>query len=121
MCTTLPTAVEATKFATVLIEERLTACVQIFDPVKSVYRWKEKIECAMERPIHMKTTVNKSDALIARIHGLHPYEIPEILIFAADGVGRDYEAWVKKETNITNDRNSDEAEDKEASDKEEEK
>ena len=121
LCTTLPETVDVEEFARVLVEERLTACVQMFVPVKSVYRWKDQIECATERPVQMKTTTHRVDALITRIHGLHPYEVPEILIFAPDKAGQDYEDWIRKEPAAPGVTISDEAEDNETTNEEEKK
>ena len=39
--TSLPDAVSAQKLATLLIERRLAACVNILAPCQSVYRWQE--------------------------------------------------------------------------------
>ena len=121
MCTTLPETFEVEEFARVLVEERLTACVQMFVPVKSVYRWKEEIEWATERPVQIKTTTRRIDALISRIRGLHPYEVPEILIFAVDKAGQDYENWIRKETAATGATISDEAKDNKTTNEEEKK
>ena len=121
VCTTLPTTVDATEFARVLVERRLAACVQILKPVWSVYRWKEDIECEMEQPLQMKTTTNRIDELVDQIRGLHPYEVPEGLIFDADGGSRDYQEWVQKETAAVKNPVSDKAEDKKNSDEEKKK
>ena len=121
VCTTLPETFEVEEFARVLVEERLTACVQMFVPVKSVYRWKEEIEWATERPVQIKTTTRRIDALISRIRRLHPYEVPEILIFAVDKAGQDYENWIRKETAATGATISDEAKDNKTTNEEEKK
>ena len=94
VCTMLPMTVEANEFAKILINERLTACVQIFDPVTSIYRWKGKLVESIERPLQLKTASHRIHALIARIQSLHPYEVPELLILSVEGASRDYDAWI---------------------------
>ena len=74
-----PDAEHARRLATVLVEERLAACVQIVPGIESIYRWKGAIETASETLLLVKTAQTKWDALVAAVQRLHPYEVPEIL------------------------------------------
>jgi periplasmic divalent cation tolerance protein len=91
--TTLPGRDAAEALATALVEERLAACVQVFGPVESTYRWEGAVERAKEWSLHAKTTLDRRDALMARIDDLHPYEVPEIVAVRADAVSPEYLAW----------------------------
>ena len=96
--TSLPDAVSAQKLATLLIERRLAACVNILAPCQSVYRWQEKIEQATEIPLLIKTTANAYTALEACIRKQHPYELPEIIAVPIDCGLPEYLGWVAAET-----------------------
>lgn len=53
--TTVKRLEDAEELAKGLVEERLAACVQILGPVKSVYRWKGRLEEAEEWLCLIKT------------------------------------------------------------------
>ncbi len=46
---------EAEKIARVLVDEKLAACANIIGPVRSIYRWRAKVEDAREYLIMIKT------------------------------------------------------------------
>jgi len=89
---------DAEKIAGVLVEKRLAACVQIFGPVLSIYRWKENIERAEEWQCHIKTRAGLYDAVEAVIKAGHPYETPEILAWPLLQGSREYLAWLHEQT-----------------------
>jgi len=70
---------EATTLAADLMDTRLAACVQISEPGLSMYRWHGKLEQAVEYYITIKTTIERSDAVICWLKQHHPYELPEII------------------------------------------
>ena len=86
------------ELARTLVEERLAACVNVHGPMTSTYRWKGKIERDAERQLVIKTTRDRVPALEARLHAIHPYELPEFIILGAEGGGAGYLAWVAAET-----------------------
>ena len=75
--------------------ERLAACVSVFPPMASTYRWEGRTESANERQVVIKTTRARLDALERRIAELHPYEVPELLVLAVSGGGAGYLAWLE--------------------------
>ena len=74
-----PDQAVAEQLASLLVEERLAACVNILAPCVSVYRWEGHIEREQEVPLLIKTTAARYAGLEARLKALHPYEIPEII------------------------------------------
>ena len=100
--TTLPADADAAGFARQLVEERLAACVAIQPGMESVYRWEGQIEEAPERQLVIKTSVARRDELIARIGALHPYEVPEVLVLAADASDA-YGRWIVEQTGESQD------------------
>jgi periplasmic divalent cation tolerance protein len=81
-----------------LIGEKLAACVQIAGPVKSVYRWKGKVENADEWQIIVKTRSPLYRMVEAAIRKLHPYEVPEIIVLPIISGGKDYLKWIDEST-----------------------
>lgn len=95
---TCPDAASAERIATVLVEERLAACVNILPGLRSVYRWQDQIEAANEVLLLIKTSAETYPALQVRLTALHPYELPELLaVEAATGLPA-YLEWVAEQT-----------------------
>jgi periplasmic divalent cation tolerance protein len=62
----------------------------------SIYRWKGQVEQDREQQLVIKTTMDRVNALEARVRELHTYELPEFLVIAADGGSAAYLAWVQE-------------------------
>lgn len=99
--TNLPDAAGAQALARFLVEQRLAACVNILAPCHSVYRWQDKIECAIEVPLLIKTSSECYSALETAIRAHHPYELPEIVAVPIERGLPDYLAWVTAQTTLT--------------------
>ena len=85
-------------FARALVEDGLAACVNVHQPMTSIYRWEGKVEDALEHQLTIKTTPARVAALIARIEELHPYDVPEILVLPIADGGTAYVQWVRDST-----------------------
>jgi periplasmic divalent cation tolerance protein len=66
----------------------------------SVYRWQGEMQRDTERQLVIKTTRPRLDALEARLHDLHPYDLPECLVLPVDGGSPAYLAWVRAMTEL---------------------
>jgi periplasmic divalent cation tolerance protein len=88
----------ADELARTLVDERLAACVSVFGPMISTYRWKGTVEREAERQVFIKTTTGKVAALAARFCDLHPYELPEFIVIRPESVGDAYADWVRNST-----------------------
>jgi periplasmic divalent cation tolerance protein len=95
--TTLPDKVIAKKVAKTLVKENLVACVNFF-PVKSVYRWKNKLTADKEYALIMKTKKSLYGKVEKRLKELHPYEIPSIVSYEIKEGLNSYLSWIKRET-----------------------
>jgi len=93
-----PDQLLAKRIAHVLLEEGLAACVNLGAPMLSMYRWEGQIEGAEEIPMLIKSTREHEAALLRRLTELHPYEVPEAVVVAADGGLPAYLDWVRAET-----------------------
>ena len=88
-------AEEAESIGRAVIEERLAACINILAPVRSIYRWKGRIETAEEVAAILKTHHWRCDALIARIAELHSYDVPCVVSWPIDKIVGSYADWVE--------------------------
>ncbi|MEY2490816.1 MAG: periplasmic divalent cation tolerance protein [Verrucomicrobiota bacterium] len=77
-----------------LVEEKLAACANLFPPIESIYRWKEKIETGSEVMVLFKTSEDRQSAFQERLRSLHPYEVPEIIFMPVVGGLPEYLRWV---------------------------
>jgi len=86
---------EAERIGRTVVEEGLAACINIFGSCRSIYRWHGAIETAEEAPAVLKTTLDSSDSLIARIAGLHSYDVPCIAVWPVEKLLLSYSEWVE--------------------------
>ena len=93
--TTISSKAGAEKIAKSLIDKRLAACVQIAGPIKSIYRWKGRIETAKEWVCVIKTRKDLYKKVEKAIKKIHPYEIPEIIAVPIAAANKDYLKWIK--------------------------
>ncbi|MDR1274874.1 MAG: divalent-cation tolerance protein CutA [Candidatus Accumulibacter sp.] len=96
--TNLPDRACAEKIADSLVSHRHAACVNIFSPCRSIYRWKGVVESADEVPLFIKTTSSAYPALEAALRAAHPYETPEIVAIPVERGLPEYLDWVASET-----------------------
>ena len=86
---------EAEQIGRTVVEERLSACINILGPCRSIYRWQGTIEQTDEVPAILKTDAAHIDALIARIAELHSYAVPAITIWPVHKALAAYAEWVE--------------------------
>lgn len=98
LCTTLPAGADAAELARSLVGERLAACVSILPGVRSLYRWKDRIEEDEEQQLLIKTTAERVRQLSERLRELHPYEVPELLVLSVADGGAAYLEWIRAST-----------------------
>jgi len=86
----------ARRLARLLVEGRLAACVQLIDPILSVYRWKGEVREEAEVLLLAKS----SQDLLPRIGELlareHPYELPELAAVPITDGSPPYLQWMKE-------------------------
>src|SRR4051812_9640858 len=83
----------AETLASALVERHLAGCCQIVGPIKSIYRWQEKIETAQEWQVIIKSSRAQWPTLERTIQELHTYKTPEILMFEVSAGSKDYLDW----------------------------
>lgn len=91
---TFPTKAEADKISSILIEEKLCACVNIFAPIDSVYLWQGKVEKSKEIPVYIKTKDNLFGKVSTIIKQNHSYDTPCIVKIKIEDGDKDFLNWL---------------------------
>jgi periplasmic divalent cation tolerance protein len=95
--TTCGSAREAGKIGRALVESRLAACANIFQaPVRSIYRWKGRVESAREFLIILKTSRRRFAVIEREVRRLHSYQVPEIIALPIERGSRRYLHWLSQ-------------------------
>jgi periplasmic divalent cation tolerance protein len=92
--TTVSDAEEGRVLARSLVERNLAACVQIFPPMTSVYKWEEKIQEETEHLLLIKTSSSNWESVSKFISETHSYAVPEIVAINASEVSEPYLKWL---------------------------
>ena len=82
------------QLARALVDQGLAACVSIIPQIQSIYRWKGDIQHDAESILLIKVALAQVPACQAALVGMHPYEVPEIIVFTPESVDPAYHAWV---------------------------
>ncbi len=95
---TTKNAAEAHSIGNAIVEERLAACVNIIDNMRSIYHWDGKICEDSEVVLIAKTRQPLVAALIKRVKELHSYSCPCIVALPVTAGNAEYLTWVQHET-----------------------
>ena len=95
--TTVAKKSDAERIARILLQRKLSACVQIIGPITSIYRWKGKLEKSKEWLCILKTKSSLYKKVEDAIKHSHPYEIPEIIATPIIQGSKTYIEWMNKE------------------------
>jgi uncharacterized protein involved in tolerance to divalent cations len=96
--TTIGKTADGRGMASILVTERLAACVNVLPEMESFYRWKGQVETDHERQLIVKTTAARVPALRARVRDLHDYEVPEFIVMPIVGGSEAYLNWIREST-----------------------
>ena len=88
---------QARKIARTLVAARLAACGNVLEaPVRSIYRWKGRVESAKEFLLVLKTSRKRFAAVERTVRELHAYDVPEIIAVPIAVGARNYLTWVSE-------------------------
>jgi periplasmic divalent cation tolerance protein len=93
--TTLPDPASASRIGTILVEERVAACVSRIPGVVSIYRFEGAVHEDAETVLLIKTTRGRVRDLEQRLGQLHPYKVPEFVVLDAAAVSGAYASWLR--------------------------
>jgi periplasmic divalent cation tolerance protein len=82
------------ELARYLVGNRLVACVNVVDGLRSVYYWEGRVEEDDEALLIIKSRRDRLDDIIKAVREKHPYKVPEIIALPIIGGLRDYLAWI---------------------------
>jgi periplasmic divalent cation tolerance protein len=85
---------ECRKIARHLVEARLAACVNITQPIESIYRWEGKLADDDEFLLLIKSTRELFPRIKKEISRIHSYHTPEIICLPIIDGSRNYLQWV---------------------------
>jgi periplasmic divalent cation tolerance protein len=76
------------------VEARLAACVNISQPIVSVYRWEGQIAEEKEFLLIIKSTRELFPEIKTEISKVHSYHTPEIICLPVIDGSRNYLQWI---------------------------
>ena len=91
-----PDGETAARLARRLVEERLAACVQIVDPIRSVYRWQDAVQEETEVLLLAKSSGDLVPRIDELLHREHPYELPELAAVPIQAGSPAYLSWLQQ-------------------------
>jgi periplasmic divalent cation tolerance protein len=89
---------EARDIGRTLVEERLAACVNILEGMRSLYRWEGGVEEDEEVVLIAKTRATLVDALTDRVKTVHSYDCPCVVALPITGGNPAFLDWIGLET-----------------------
>lgn len=95
--TTTDSEQAAATLARSIVEARVGACVQVV-PIRSFYRWDDSVQDDPEWQLQIKTSAQRTDALVEHIKGHHTYDVPEVIVLPITAGNGAYLAWLDEET-----------------------
>lgn len=93
---TCPDGETAVQLARGLVEQRLAACVNVIDSVRSIYRWRGETTEDSEVLLVIKAPAAHYERLEQAIVASHPYELPEIIAVPIKRGFEQYLQWINE-------------------------
>lgn len=91
---TFPDRETAQRISNQLVDKKFAACANILPAIESIYRWKGKIETAIETLVLFKLSEGRQSEFQEKLRALHPYEVPEIIFIPVASGLAEYLRWV---------------------------
>lgn len=96
---TAPDLPTGRKIASALVERKLAACVNILEPVNSIFTWEGMTSDEQEVLLIIKSRLAiYQDKLQPAILEMHPYQVPEILALPVLMGNPAYLEWITAST-----------------------
>jgi periplasmic divalent cation tolerance protein len=95
---TCPSAVEAERIGTVLVDRGLAACVNIIPGMTSICVWEGRRQRYAEAGMIIKTRAGLADTAVAEARKLHPDANPAFVVLPIEGGSADFLRWIAEQT-----------------------
>ncbi|MEL6652066.1 MAG: divalent-cation tolerance protein CutA [Bacteroidota bacterium] len=95
---TCPNLESAQQIGRAMVEQRLAACANILEGMRSIYWWEGALAEDQEVVLLLKTRATFGERLKAAVKQLHPYEVPCIVAWPIVMAEESYLSWIKQET-----------------------
>ena len=89
---------QADKIAKGLIKAKLAACVNLVNPINSLFWWQGKVDSCKETLLIIKTKKSIFERLEKLVKSLHGYDVPEIIALPIVKGSRKYLDWINDST-----------------------
>ena len=93
---------KAQSIATLLVEQRLAACVNIVSGIKSTYRWEGAIRTDNEILLIIKSQRDQVQSIKQVVQELSGYELPELIAMEIIDGSQHYLDWLTVESRQPN-------------------
>ena len=91
---------EAKKISQILVQQNLSACVNILENMISIYKWEDKLEEDNEVVMIAKTRKKLMPKLIKTVKSYNSYNCACILELPINGGNPEFLSWIETETEI---------------------
>ena len=88
---------EAAQLARTMLEKKMIACANIFEPHQALYWWDGKICEDREVTIIMETNEDMLNIALGELQKQHSYDTPKIMVFSPSNVPVSFSKWLDKE------------------------
>lgn len=95
---TAPSTREADHIGRAVVEEKLAACANILPGMRSIYRWRGKVEDGEEAVLILKTRAELFDKVAAQVKKLHSNTCPCIVAIPVAAGAPNYLEWILDST-----------------------
>ncbi len=87
---------KAKEIATMLVKEKLAACVNILPQMESVYFWQDQLEESAECVLLIKTHQRVKTKLKEKLQEIHPYDCPCLVFLPIQDCLPPYLSWLNE-------------------------
>ena len=96
--TTCPNMATAEEIGARLVDSGVSACVNIFPGMVSIYSWQGQSQRDEEVAMIVKTVETAAERAIETINALHPYDVPAALVLPVNGGSEAFLSWISDQT-----------------------
>jgi len=89
---------EGLKIASALVDAEMVACVNMIEKVRSIFKWRGKVEDEKETLLIIKTRTERMAEVVAKVKEVHSYDVPEVIALPVVEGNQSYLRWIDEVT-----------------------